>query len=557
MKKLLFILGLFVISLTAIGQSWDAYYPYILPGNILDNDSVQFLSIQAEDDSTFTVLVSDLFEAFGIEDISDTTVVHIARILALEAATSLNTAKETNTDTQDLGVTGNNITLTDGGTADVSSTTAVGLNTAKLTNATHSGEVTGSGVLTIANSIIEGANLEATNSAVDNYIPSWDEASGGFTWVSAAAGGGGDLLSTNNLSDLADDPTAVANLGFTATVAEINTPLDGASVTLTEFQELETIGATTISAAQWAALGGGTTAGMSLWNDASTASMLTTLGVATLVSDSIDALLLAGETGVALADSTGVAEGSYVTGWDFVAGQDLKANLISPSFTTPALGTPSAGVMTNMTGLVEAGLDATNAPTDNYILSFDDATDNFTWVVDATGGTPATADISDVSVTQTELAELETIGATTIAAEQWSMLGSVPTTVTGVEVGYVDGVTSAIQTQLNTKQSANYTNINAETGTTYTFVIADDDEYTTLTNASAITVTIPPNSSVAFPVGATIDCEQAGAGAVTFSTADGVVTLEAFDSDTVSAGAGAVFTLIKKAENTWRLTGNL
>jgi len=57
------------------------------------------------------------------------------------------------------------------------------------------------------------------------------------------------------LTDDADAATALATLGITATASEINTPLDGASVTLTEFQELETIGATTISANQWAALG--------------------------------------------------------------------------------------------------------------------------------------------------------------------------------------------------------------------------------------------------------------------------------------------------------------
>ena len=41
-----------------------------------------------------------------------------------------------------------------------------------------------------------------------------------------------------------------------------------------------------------------------------------------------------------------------------------------------------------------------------------------------TGGTPATADISDVGVIQTELAELETIDATTISAAQWAGLGA-------------------------------------------------------------------------------------------------------------------------------------
>ena len=114
-----------------------------------------------------------------------------------------------------------------------------------------------------------------------------------------------------------------------------------------------------------------------------------------------------------------------------------------------------------------------------------------------------------------------------------------------------------LQVEVDTKQFANYTNINVETGTTYTFVIADDDEYTTFTNGSAVTVTIPANAAVAFPIGATIDCEQEGAGTVTFQTEDGVVTLEAFGSDTVSAGQGAVFTLIKKDTNVWRLIGTL
>jgi len=44
--------------------------------------------------------------------------------------------------------------------------------------------------------------------------------------------------------------------GATLSTDELNTPLDGASVTLTEFQELETIGETSISANQWGMLGG-------------------------------------------------------------------------------------------------------------------------------------------------------------------------------------------------------------------------------------------------------------------------------------------------------------
>ena len=102
----------------------------------------------------------------------------------------------------------------------------------------------------------------------------------------------------------------------------------------------------------------------------------------------------------------------------------------------------------------------------------------------------------------------------------------------------------------------NYPAINAQTGTTYTFVLSDGDDYVTLTNAAAITVTVPPNSSVAYPIGTTIDCEQSGAGTVTFAEGSGV-TINSLGSDKVSAGQYGVFTLIKKATDTWTLTGTL
>jgi hypothetical protein len=64
--------------------------------------------------------------------------------------------------------------------------------------------------------------------------------------------------------------------------------------------------------------------------------------------------------------------------------------------------------------------------------------------------------------------------------------------------------------------------INAQTDTTYTFVLADDGKFLTASNASEITVTIPPISSVAYPVGAQLNIIQKGAGQVTFAQGAGV-----------------------------------
>ena len=64
--------------------------------------------------------------------------------------------------------------------------------------------------------------------------------------------------------------------------------------------------------------------------------------------------------------------------------------------------------------------------------------------------------------------------------------------------------------------------VNAQTGTTYTTVLTDAKQMVTLSNASAITVTLPPNSSVAYAAGSKIDFIQKGAGQVTFAQGAGV-----------------------------------
>ncbi len=58
-----------------------------------------------------------------------------------------------------------------------------------------------------------------------------------------------------------------------------------------------------------------------------------------------------------------------------------------------------------------------------------------------TGGAVNTADIADVNVTQTELAELETINGAIIQTEHWALLSTLSLTLTGTEVNQLNGVT--------------------------------------------------------------------------------------------------------------------
>jgi hypothetical protein len=89
----------------------------------------------------------------------------------------------------------------------------------------------------------------------------------------------------------------------------------------------------------------------------------------------------------------------------------------------------------------------------------------------------------------------------------------------------------------------------------YTLVLADKDKLVEVSNASANTVTVPLNSSVAYPVGTQIMILQTGAGQTTIAGAVGV-TVNGTPGLKLRAQWSAV-TLIKRATDTWVVTGDL
>jgi hypothetical protein len=96
--------------------------------------------------------------------------------------------------------------------------------------------------------------------------------------------------------------------------------------------------------------------------------------------------------------------------------------------------------------------------------------------------------------------------------------------------------------------------LNAQTGTTYTLVLTDNGRLVTLSNAAAITLTVPLNSSVAFATGAVVNIQQIGAGQVTVA-GDAGVTVNGTGTKTRTQWSAA--SLIKTATNTWTLIGDL
>jgi len=100
------------------------------------------------------------------------------------------------------------------------------------------------------------------------------------------------------------------------------------------------------------------------------------------------------------------------------------------------------------------------------------------------------------------------------------------------------------------------TTLNDQTGTSYTLVLTDAGKFITFTNAAAITVTVPTNAAVAFPIGTQIGFQQGGAGQVTFS---GAVppTLKSADDAYTTVKLYSCGALIKIASDVWAIAGDM
>jgi hypothetical protein len=101
--------------------------------------------------------------------------------------------------------------------------------------------------------------------------------------------------------------------------------------------------------------------------------------------------------------------------------------------------------------------------------------------------------------------------------------------------------------------------LNAQTGTTYTLVITDNGRLVTLSNAAAITLTVPLNATVAYATGAVINIQQIGAGQVTIQGASGVtITSTGATATTPKTRAQySAASIIKTGTDSWTVIGDI
>lgn len=144
-------------------------------------------------------------------------------------------------------------------------------------------------------------------------------------------------------------------------------------------------------------------------------------------------------------------------------------------------------------------------------------------------------------------------------AEVTAVIDSAPTALNTLNelaaaLGDDENFASTVTTALDGKV-ASYTPIIQKTGSYTLSALSERDSLIEVSSSSAVTITIPANSAVAYPVGTSLDILQTSTGQVTIAGAGGV---------TVNATPGLKLrtqwssaTLFKRATDTWVVMGDL
>lgn len=189
-----------------------------------------------------------------------------------------------------------------------------------------------------------GSTFSAAVAGTDYLAPTGSGA--GLTGITVSQVSG-SLAAANNLSDVADGPAAAANLGL-GTGDDVTFQSVSASTFSGDGSGLTSLTPSNLSGPVGVGFGG-----LGASNAASTGVPLFTAGVVTIVATS--------------------GTGNFI-------------RATSPTLVTPALGTPSALVLTNATGLPIGGLSATGTPSSSTFLRGDN-----TWATPAGSGNVSTS----------------------------------------------------------------------------------------------------------------------------------------------------------------------
>lgn len=191
--------------------------------------------------------------------------------------------------------------------------------------------------------------------------------------------------------------------------------------------------------------------------------------------------------------------------------------------TTGDTGTVTSAMIANST-IVNADISASAAIELSKLAT---STAGNIIVYNASGVPTAVVESGDVTISDT--------GVTAITAN--SIVNADISTAAAIDLGKLADISTSAQTA------------------SYTLVLADKNKIVEMNNASANNLTVPPNSSVAFPIGAQINILQTGAGQTTIVEGAGVTVNRTPGLKLRAQWSSA--TLIKRATDSWVLIGDL
>ncbi len=171
-----------------------------------------------------------------------------------------------------------------------------------------------------------------------------------------------------------------------------------------------------------------------------------------------------------------------------------------------------------------------------------------------TGSTPQKVGINIAPTAQL------TLGAGATAASSAPLKFTSGSLNTSAEVGAVEFLTDTWYgtiTTGTTRKAFAFTDITINSQSdSYTLILSDSYKLIEMTKGTANNLTVPLNSSVAYPIGTQILLYQSGAGQVTV-VATGGVTINSVGGALKTFAQYSTATLIKTGTNTWLLTGSI
>ena len=262
-------------------------------------------------------------------------------------------------------------------------------------------------------------------------------------------------------------------------------------------------------------------------NTTGTAAALTTARTIELTGDVTGTVSFDGSSSASIA--TTIAANSVALG------TDTTGNYVA----TAAAGT---GIEVSGSGSETAALTITNTGVTSLAGTADEVT------VSASAGAVTLSLPSTISQNKITNLTSDLSAKAPLSSPTFTGTPAAPTAAAGTN-------TTQLATTAFVQNSANTVVIDTKTDS-YTLLLTDAGETLEMNSASANTVTIPLNSSVAFAIGTTLDIIQYGAGQTTIVAAGGV-TLRSKGAALKLTGQYSGATLYKRDTDEWVIVGDL